>query len=85
MAFPAGVEGDLVGQRYVEVLNELSKLTSVSSMDLASGHFQGAQLDDLAFNFESVPVDLAGPWSNLFFDPTMFDEYLGFDMDGAQI
>uniref|UniRef100_A0A8H7N3U9 Zn(2)-C6 fungal-type domain-containing protein n=1 Tax=Bionectria ochroleuca TaxID=29856 RepID=A0A8H7N3U9_BIOOC len=84
MAFPAGVEGDLVGQRYVEVLNELSKLTSVSSMDLASGHFQGAQLDDLAFNFESVPVDLAGPWSNLFFDPTMFDEYLGFDMDGAQ-
>lgn len=85
MAFPSGVEGDLVGQRYVEVLNELSKLTSVSSMDLAGGDFGVAQSNDLAFDFESVPVDLAGPWSNLFFDPTMFDEYLGFDMDGAQM
>ncbi|CAH0050452.1 unnamed protein product [Clonostachys solani] len=85
MAFPSGVEGDLVGQRYVEVLNELSKLTSLPSMDMAGGDFEGVQLNDLAFDCESVPVDLAGPWSNLFFGPTMFDEYLGFDMDEARM
>ncbi|RSL50711.1 hypothetical protein CEP54_011774 [Fusarium duplospermum] len=69
--FPVGVEGDPVGQRYVEMLDGLSKATS-------SPGEQGFDVGD-AVDFDMSNVDLTGPWSNLFFDPGVFGDFVGND------
>ncbi|KAI8714663.1 Fungal-trans domain-containing protein [Fusarium sp. LHS14.1] len=56
---PVGVEGDLVGQRYVEMLEGLSKAT-LSPIE------QGLDMGDVV-DFDMSNVDLTGPWSNFFF------------------
>ncbi|KAM0434073.1 hypothetical protein ACHAPT_004018 [Fusarium lateritium] len=70
--FPVGVEGDLVGQRYVEMLDGLSRVT-------ASPVEQGFEVGDIS-EFDMPSVDFTRPWSNLFFDPGAFGGYVG---DGA--
>lgn len=69
--FPVGVEGDLVGQRYVEMLDGLSKATS-------SPTEQGVDIGDVV-DFDMSNVDLTGPWSNLFFDSGVFGDFVGND------
>ncbi|KAJ4288899.1 hypothetical protein N0V90_011240 [Kalmusia sp. IMI 367209] len=64
--FPIGVEGDPVGQRYLEILTELREITARP----------GAKTVQPAPSFKEVPAtedfqfDFNGPWSNLFFDAT---------------
>ncbi|KAM0549206.1 hypothetical protein ACHAPJ_009515 [Fusarium lateritium] len=69
--FPVGVEGDLVGQRYVEMLDELSKVTS-SPAPMTQQSFEAP---DMIVDFDVSTLDLTMPWSNLFFDPDMFGEF----------
>jgi len=75
---PNGVQDDFVGQRYIEVLNEFSRIT-------ADRHEQnnGAELStdgdpwpqDLDPLLTDVPtMELGGLWSNLFFNPTVFSD-----------
>ncbi|KAL0934746.1 fungal specific transcription factor domain protein [Colletotrichum truncatum] len=79
--FPVGVEGDLVGQRYVEILGELRDVTAKSTvapsvgMDLLA---RACTVDELPA-FEASLMDFGGPWSNLFFDTTALDEYVSED------
>ncbi|RMJ19588.1 hypothetical protein BHE90_016929 [Fusarium euwallaceae] len=68
--FPVGAEGDLVGQRYVEMLDGLSRATS-------SPVEQGFDVNVVDFDMSNV--DFTGPWSNLFFDPGVFGDFVGND------
>lgn len=76
--FPVGVEGDLVGQRYVEVLTELQEITAKDpaapsvGMDLLA---RACTVDELP-PFDESLMDFGGPWSNLFFDTTGLHEYI---------
>ncbi|KAF4967221.1 hypothetical protein FSARC_5200 [Fusarium sarcochroum] len=76
--FPVGVEGDFVGQRYVEMLDELSKVTS-SPAPIPQQSFE---TPDMAVDFDVSTLDLTMPWSNLFFDPYVFEEYAGNETAG---
>ncbi|KAF9876938.1 fungal specific transcription factor domain protein [Colletotrichum karsti] len=76
--FPVGVEGDLVGQRYVEILSELREITAKSTampsmgMDLLA---RACTVDELPA-FDDSLMDFGGSFSNLFFDVTAMDEYI---------
>lgn len=74
--FPEGVEGDLVGQRYLQVLTELREITSrgksVAFQALAEQGLGNAQLPV----FEEAELDLEGPWGNLFFDTAADNQYM---------
>ncbi|KAF3810495.1 Thiamine repressible regulatory protein thi1 [Colletotrichum gloeosporioides] len=77
--FPVGVQGDLVGQRYVEILSELREVTAKTpsaGMDLLAS---ACTVDEMPA-FETSLMDFGGPWSNLFFDTSAIDEYV--DVDG---
>ncbi|KAJ3961508.1 hypothetical protein N0V92_001781 [Colletotrichum tropicale] len=73
--FPVGVQGDLVGQRYVEILNELREVTAKTpsaGMDMLAS---ACTVDEIPA-FETSLMDFGGPWSNLFFDTSAIDEYV---------
>ncbi|KAF4879213.1 putative transporter [Colletotrichum siamense] len=73
--FPVGVQGDLVGQRYVEILNELREVTAKTpsaGMDMLAS---ACTVDEMPA-FETSLMDFGGPWSNLFFDTSAIDEYV---------
>lgn len=73
--FPVGVQGDLVGQRYVEILNELREVTARTTsagMDMLAS---ACTVDEMPA-FETSLMDFGGPWSNLFFDTSAIDEYV---------
>ncbi|KAJ0321422.1 hypothetical protein Brms1b_002783 [Colletotrichum noveboracense] len=73
--FPVGVQGDLVGQRYVEILNELREVTARTTstgMDMLAS---ACTVDEMPA-FETPLMDFGGPWSNLFFDTSAIDEYV---------
>lgn len=88
--FPVGVEGDLIGQRYLEILKELRDMTardgargdtgSVYSANDAAGTLAGLRVENEAPVFEDVLFNFGGSWShNLFFDPGMLDDFIGED------
>lgn len=84
--FPVGVEGDLVGQRYIEILNELSRITSDrreqhSDNILLPDPADGQSLGEDALIVDVPTMDFGGPWSNFFLDPNMFVDYVGNQAD----
>ena len=85
--FPAGVQDDLVGRRYIEILNELSRITSnhlehnnletPGNLDHINHSPQRSESDTLAT--DEPTLDFGGIWDNLFFDSHIFD-YAGEDI-----
>jgi hypothetical protein len=80
--FPVGVEGDLVGQRYLEILKELQEVTAnfnISGID--RGLMEGSDItsmDDLSV-FDDTLMNYGDPWVAALLDTTMINEYFGGD------
>ncbi|KAF2175850.1 hypothetical protein K469DRAFT_763342 [Zopfia rhizophila CBS 207.26] len=77
--FPIGVDGDLVGQRYVEILNKSNEGTAGTNVTTASWADPASRAwwDEELPEFDASLMYFGGLWSNLFFDTVMLDEYMG--------
>ncbi|KPM36781.1 hypothetical protein AK830_g9787 [Neonectria ditissima] len=73
--FSIGVEGDSLGQRYVEVLTELRDITGAARTSNSITPARPWQ-DGEASASEVSWADMSGPWSNLFFDTTILSNYM---------
>ncbi|KAF9883561.1 hypothetical protein FE257_003200 [Aspergillus nanangensis] len=86
--FTVGVEGDLVGQRYAEILSEFSRITSSHDHELSNNSEMSESVAQWphggdALAAELPTLDLGGPWSNLFFDQNIAGPGEAFDKDPA--
>ncbi|KAL1837374.1 hypothetical protein VTK73DRAFT_4710 [Phialemonium thermophilum] len=79
--FPAGIDGDLVGQRYLETLKELRDMTAAPSpaaayQTLPQPTEQGGELPANANANSGWLLDDAF-WPNALFDPVFMDDFAG--------
>lgn len=73
--FPVGVEGDLVGQRYLETLKELHMVTEASRNDTCSSYtYPMTDARTPLTNGDSMDE---GSWISLFLDSSLVDDLIG--------
>lgn len=93
--FPIGVDGDSVGQRYLQILTELRHITApgigginseaLQQASIASAHIlnNNPSIADQTGDLAHTLLDFGGPWSHdLFFDMASLEEYMGGSVTG---
>lgn len=93
--FPIGVDGDSVGQRYLQILTELRHITApgigginseaLQQASIASAHNlnNNPSIADQTGDLDHTLLDFGGPWSHdLFFDMASLEEYMGGSVTG---
>ncbi|KAI0442407.1 fungal-specific transcription factor domain-containing protein [Xylaria telfairii] len=75
--FPAGIDGDPVGQRYLATLKELREITAGPQTSL----FISDSLFDTSTGLRIEPIGIESadevPWTNFFFDTSLIDDAIG--------
>ncbi|OQV11028.1 Fungal specific transcription factor domain-containing protein [Cladophialophora immunda] len=73
--FPVGVEGDLLGQRYLEVLKELREITGGQNATTIDQAVASVGATDMMSMFEESFQDASDPWANLFSEIPLIGNY----------